>query len=249
MRSGRVHGTRGLGILEVIGHNARHARDRACHIRSAGNEYPPDECADGQETGCCRRPGHGRTPGSSMPGGYAPGEYGLTWTIPASRLPLTAMGAARSINDALYKPPLIGSPPLSPSPARIRSTLATIVDQADDLRELRLFHKALADINRLRIVRRLAVGHATVRDLIEHVGLSQPLVSWHLGRLRAAGLVATRRSGRETVCSLRPEAFELQVDRERELLGLGEHPGPRLDEHQRMTTAGVLPAQAGTADA
>jgi ArsR family transcriptional regulator len=142
---------------------------------------------------------------------------------------------------------LIRSHPLSPSPARIRSTLATIVDQPDDLRELRLFHKALADVNRLRIVRRLAGGSATVTDLIEHVGLSQPLVSWHLGRLRAAGLVATRRSGRETVCSLRPEAFDLQVARERELLGLGEHHGQGLDE--RMTTTGVMPAQTGTADA
>jgi DNA-binding transcriptional ArsR family regulator len=85
---------------------------------------------------------------------------------------------------------------------------------------VRLFHKALADVNRLRIVRRLAAGPATVRDLIEHVGLSQPLVSWHLGRLRAAGLVATRRSGRETVCSFRSEAFDVQVARERALLGL-----------------------------
>jgi len=160
---------------------------------------------------------------------------------------LTVLCRARSINDALYKLPLIRSHPLSPSPARIRSTLATIVDQPDDLRELRLFHKALADVNRLRIVRRLAGGSASVTDLIEHVGLSQPLVSWHLGRLRAAGLVATRRSGRETVCSLRPEAFDLQVARERELLGLGEHHGQRLDE--RMTTTGVMPAQTGTADA
>ena len=42
-------------------------------------------------------------------------------------------------------------------------------------------------MNRLRIVRRLAQGEATVTELIDHVGLSQPLVSWHLGRLRLAG--------------------------------------------------------------
>jgi ArsR family transcriptional regulator len=161
---------------------------------------------------------------------------------------LTAPEPARSINDALYKPSLIRSRSLSPSPARIRSTLATIVDQPDDLRELRLFHKALADVNRLRIVRRLAGGSATVRDLIEHVGLSQPLVSWHLGRLRAAGLVATRRSGRETVCSLRPETFDVQAARERALLGLGEHEAAHRDDPLPGATL-ALPAQPGTADA
>ena len=75
-------------------------------------------------------------------------------------------------------------------------------------------------MNRLRIVRRLAGGDASVRDLIEEVGLSQPLVSWHVGRLRAAGLVETRRNGRETLCRLRHEAFEAFAGRERAILGL-----------------------------
>ena len=35
---------------------------------------------------------------------------------------------------------------------------------------------------------RLANGEATVAELIAHVGLSQPLVSWHLARLRTAGI-------------------------------------------------------------
>jgi DNA-binding transcriptional ArsR family regulator len=120
------------------------------------------------------------------------------------------------------------SPPettLSPSPARIRSTIASVVDQPDELRELRLVHKALADVNRLRIIQRLAYGDASVTDLIEEVGLSQPLVSWHVGRLRAAGLVETRRNGRETSCSLRSEAFEAFAARERAVLGLGATPG------------------------
>ena len=95
-----------------------------------------------------------------------------------------------------------------------------MVDQPDDLRQIRLFHKALADVNRLRIVQRLADGSATVTELIDHVGLSQPLVSWHLGRLRASGIVTTQRIGRETICSLRPEAFSEAALRERELLGV-----------------------------
>jgi ArsR family transcriptional regulator, arsenate/arsenite/antimonite-responsive transcriptional repressor len=113
-----------------------------------------------------------------------------------------------------------GDSPLSPSPARIRATIASVVDQPDELRELRLVHKALADVNRLRIVKRLAYGDASVTDLIEEVGLSQPLVSWHIGRLRVAGLVETRRNGRETLCHLRPDAFEAFVARERVILGL-----------------------------
>lgn len=106
------------------------------------------------------------------------------------------------------------------SPARIRSTIASVTAVPDELRELRAFHKALADVNRLRIVRRLADAPATVTELADHVGLSQPLMSWHLGRLRAAGLVETRRSGRETVCSLRREAFVVGAARERAWLGL-----------------------------
>ena len=109
---------------------------------------------------------------------------------------------------------------MSPTPARIRSTFASIVDQPEDLRALRTFHRALADVNRLRIVRRLAEAPATVTELIDHVGLSQPLVSHHLRRLREAGLVQTRRNGRETVCSLRPEAFGEVAARERAILGI-----------------------------
>jgi ArsR family transcriptional regulator len=108
---------------------------------------------------------------------------------------------------------------VSPSPARVRGTIAAAVVQPDDLRQLRAFHKAMADVNRLRIVRRLAHGEATVADLIAHVGLSQPLVSWHIGRLRSAGVVETRRRGRETICRLRHEAFAEFAARERAILG------------------------------
>jgi ArsR family transcriptional regulator len=75
-------------------------------------------------------------------------------------------------------------------------------------------------VNRLRIVQRLAETDATVTELIDHVGLSQPLVSWHLGKLRDAGVVETSRVGRETVCRLRTDAFTEFVARERSTLGL-----------------------------
>ena len=118
-----------------------------------------------------------------------------------------------------------------PSPAHFRGTVAAIVDQPDDLRELRVFHKALADVNRLRIVRRLADGPATVGELIDTVGLSQPLVSWHVGRLRAAGIVETRRAGREVVCQLRPNVFGEIAERERLLLGMAQMPAQPAEAH------------------
>jgi DNA-binding transcriptional ArsR family regulator len=116
--------------------------------------------------------------------------------------------------------------PLSPSRAHVRSTIANAVLQPEELRELRLVHKALADVNRLRIVRRLAAGEATVAELVSQVGLSQPLVSWHVGRLRAAGLVMTRRSGRETFCRLLPEAFQAFAGRQAAILGIGAKVDP-----------------------
>jgi DNA-binding transcriptional ArsR family regulator len=61
-----------------------------------------------------------------------------------------------------------------------------------------------------------------VRELVGEVGLSQPLVSWHVGRLRAAGLITTRRIGRETICSVRPEAFDAFAARQRAVLGLAD---------------------------
>ena len=129
-----------------------------------------------------------------------------------------------------------------PSPAHIRGTVAAIVDQPDDLRELRVFHKALADVNRLRIVKRLAEGPATVGDLIETVGLSQPLGSWHVSRLKAAGVVLTRRAGREVMCQLRPNVFSEVAERERLLLGFG-------GAAAAATAATATPAPVGAPDA
>ena len=78
----------------------------------------------------------------------------------------------------------------------------------------------MADVNRLRIVRRLAHGEASIAQLIAHVGLSQPLVSWHIGRLRSAGVVVTQRRGRETICRLREGAFQEFAEHERTVLGV-----------------------------
>lgn len=107
-----------------------------------------------------------------------------------------------------------------PSPARIRSTIATIAAPPEDLREAANVHKALSDPTRLRMLQRLAEGEGTVSELIDLVDLSQPLVSWHLRRLRMAGLVETRRSGREVICTLSRESLRRHLEREHAMLGM-----------------------------
>ncbi|MHB1342323.1 MAG: ArsR/SmtB family transcription factor [Coriobacteriia bacterium] len=67
--------------------------------------------------------------------------------------------------------------------------------------------KALADENRLAIVRMLSDGEHCVCDLASGLDLSDALVSHHLKRLRDAGLVRTRRVGTWLHCSLEPAAF------------------------------------------
>jgi len=107
-----------------------------------------------------------------------------------------------------------------PSPAHIRTTVATIIDQPDDLRELRVFHKAPGRREPTSNRPPPRGGPATVSELIETVGLSQPLVSWHVSRLKAAGVVETRRTGREVFCQLRANVFAEVAERERILLGM-----------------------------
>jgi DNA-binding transcriptional ArsR family regulator len=107
-----------------------------------------------------------------------------------------------------------------PSPAHIRSTIAAIAAPPEELRAFATYHKALSDPTRLRLLQRLADGPATVTELTDHVDLSQPLVSWHLRRLKVAGVVETRRAGREVVCTLSREVLDYFRAREREMLGL-----------------------------
>ena len=72
-----------------------------------------------------------------------------------------------------------------------------------DLRAIGRFFQALKDIMRLRILYALAAeDEMTVTTLAQALGISQPLVSFHLRPLRQLGLVEVRRLGREVFCSL-----------------------------------------------
>jgi len=93
------------------------------------------------------------------------------------------------------------------SAAALPAAAHQLTGECDVIEAARRVHRALGDTNRLDLVRRLAQGPATVSELIESTGLSQPLVSWHLRRLRSAGLVTSERSGRESICTLRTETI------------------------------------------
>ncbi len=89
-----------------------------------------------------------------------------------------------------------------------------------DLRRLRTLYRALGDETRLRVIGLMAeVGPLPVRELSARIGLSQPLISWHLRILRLAGIIDTQRQGREVICRLRIAAFEELHDAEARLIG------------------------------
>ena len=72
-----------------------------------------------------------------------------------------------------------------------------------EVRELRLYFRALGDTLRLRLVRELAAQEEmSVSQLVAVLRVSQPLVSWHLAPLKRVGLVRIRRAGRQVYCSL-----------------------------------------------
>jgi DNA-binding transcriptional ArsR family regulator len=55
---------------------------------------------------------------------------------------------------------------------------------------------AVAEASRRDLLDALGTGEATVGELVNRLGLSQPQVSKHLGVLRAVGLVSVRADGR-----------------------------------------------------
>ncbi|HEV2239368.1 MAG TPA: metalloregulator ArsR/SmtB family transcription factor [Ktedonobacterales bacterium] len=77
-----------------------------------------------------------------------------------------------------------------------------------DVTDLRVALRALGEDVRLNIMHQLAAQPETnVTDLVAALGVSQPLVSWHLRKLRRVGLIRTMRRGREVYCSLDAARF------------------------------------------
>lgn len=66
---------------------------------------------------------------------------------------------------------------------------------------------ALSDPTRRAILARLAQGEASVAELVEPFGISQPAISRHLKVLEAAGLIETRQFAQTRLRRLRPGAL------------------------------------------
>lgn len=76
--------------------------------------------------------------------------------------------------------------------------------------------KALADPIRLQMVRMLAHEEITTKTLSERLGVTEPTISHHLSKLRAAGLVQLRMQGNQSFYKLATgplQRFKEQVAR------------------------------------
>jgi ArsR family transcriptional regulator len=100
-------------------------------------------------------------------------------------------------------------------------TPATQEKSTTELRDLSRYFYALKEVWRLRMLLALAdADELSVSEIAELLGLSQPLVSWHLRRLRQASVVNVRREGRESFYSLDRERIATYRASFERLLGM-----------------------------
>jgi DNA-binding transcriptional ArsR family regulator len=71
---------------------------------------------------------------------------------------------------------------------------------------------ALSDATRRAMIEQLSRGPASVHGLTEQFELSQQMISKHIATLVRARIVVKTKRGRESVCTLRPEAIKRVSD-------------------------------------
>lgn len=93
-----------------------------------------------------------------------------------------------------------------------------------------LLFRTLADPTRRAIFERLCrEGEKTVGSLTARAGVSQPVVSKHLGILKQAGLVRDRREGRQTHYSAQLSALAPLIDWTSQMAGFWENRFDKLE--------------------
>lgn len=75
----------------------------------------------------------------------------------------------------------------------------------DKIGETAMILRLLGDKTRLSMLRLMQIKDCCVCEFVEIFNMSQPAISQHIGRLREAGLVNERRSGKWNIYSLNQE--------------------------------------------
>lgn len=79
------------------------------------------------------------------------------------------------------------------------------------------------------MIKRLSRGPASVHELTEPFALSQQMISKHIAFLVRARIVTKTRRGRESLCTLRPEAIKTVSDWARSYCRFWEESFDKLD--------------------
>jgi len=105
---------------------------------------------------------------------------------------------------------------------------------------------ALADPTRRAIISKLTLGPASIHDLTEPFPLSQQMISKHVACLVRARIVVKRRRGRESICTLRPNAVKVVADWALDFRRLWEERFDKLDAVlQEMKSGEASHAESG----
>lgn len=67
---------------------------------------------------------------------------------------------------------------------------------------------ALSDPTRIAVIQALSHGSATVSELARPFSMALPSFTQHLGVLERAGLIVSKKEGRQRICSLNPKTLE-----------------------------------------
>lgn len=102
---------------------------------------------------------------------------------------------------------------------------------------------AIAEPRRREILESLGRGERVVGELVEELGLAQPSVSKHLAVLRAVGLVAVSRRGRERVYRVEAGGIRAVHRWARQFEKLWDH---QIDRIRKRAEAAAGARAAGT---
>jgi len=107
----------------------------------------------------------------------------------------------------------------------------------------------LSDGNRLRILQILSRRESCVCELIELLGQPQPLVSYHLRRLREVGLVRSRRKAQWVYYSIEPNAWDRFTRPIRAFCDAGNFPPEAAYGASEACDSRLAVAELGASDA